>query len=256
MRIAVLDANLAEATQLCDLLSAVSYTSRAFSEGAEFLRCIGRDVFDLVLLAWNLPDISAKDLLRRIQQSPLRGVPLMIMGSDAEATEVAAMLSAGADDYVVRPVSLVVLLARVDALLRRAYRFNALAGDSRLASATFEEFEFDFDFRKVMRSGKVIPLTQKEFDLAVLFFRHLNRPVSRTHILEHVWNVTGDGISTRTADTHVSALRTKLGLRSEHGYRLLPLYGYGYILERTPGDARGSRPRQHDLQVGIDDLGE
>lgn len=252
MRIAVLDADMAEANQLCKLLSAVGYTSVAISQGGAFLNRLAKESFDLVLLAWNLPDISAIDLLSRIRQGALQTVPVMIMSSNEEATQVAAMLSAGADDYVVRPVSLVVLLARVDALLRRAYRVNALAEGARATSARFEEFEFEFDFdaRKVRREGEVISLTQKEFDLALLLFRHLNRPVSRAHILEVVWHVSGDGVATRTADTHVSVLRTKLGLRPERGYRLMPLYGYGYMLERLP------LPRDQPAEVRRDEIAD
>lgn len=259
MRIAVLDADMAEANQLCKLLSAVGYTSVAISQSGKFLNRLAKETFDLVLLAWNLPDISAINLLSRIRQGPRSAVPVMIMSSNEEATQVAAMLGAGADDYVVRPVSLVVLLARVDALLRRTYRVNSLAEGTRATSAAFEdlEFEFDFDARKVVREGEVIALTQKEFYLAVLLFRHLNRPVSRAHILEAVWHVTGDGMAMRTADTHISALRSKLGLRPERGYRLVPLYGYGYMLERLPlpkdlrADAR-AEDMPAELPVSVD----
>jgi DNA-binding response OmpR family regulator len=127
---------------------------------------------------------------------------------------------------VVKPVSAGVLLARVGSLLRRAYQINTSA-----VKEIFEEYEFDLGARHVVVRGTAVAVTQKEFDLALLLFQHLSRPLSRAHILDVIWKRATD-IPSRTMDTHVSVLRTKLGLRPENGYRLTPIYGYGYRLER------------------------
>jgi DNA-binding response OmpR family regulator len=123
-----------------------------------------------------------------------------------------------------------VFLARVKSLLRRAYQLREPA-----AKEVFDGYEFDLKSRHVSARGKHVALTQKEFDLALLLFQHLSRPLSRAHILDVIWKQSND-IPSRTMDTHVSMLRSKLGLRPENGYRLTPIYGYGYRLERLDED--------------------
>jgi DNA-binding response OmpR family regulator len=101
----------------------------------------------------------------------------------------------------------------------------------------FGEYEFDLSAKHVLVRGTAVAVTQKEFDLALLLFQHLSRPLSRAHILDVIWKQATE-IPSRTMDTHVSMLRSKLGLRPENGYRLTPIYGYGYRLERIEkGDA-------------------
>jgi DNA-binding response OmpR family regulator len=84
---------------------------------------------------------------------------------------------------------------------------------------------------RLTMNGTQVDLTQKEFDLALLFFRNLGRPLSRAYILEAVW-ARDIEIPSRTMDTHVSRIRTKLQLRPDNGFRLAPVYSYGYRLEQ------------------------
>jgi DNA-binding response OmpR family regulator len=82
-------------------------------------------------------------------------------------------------------------------------------------------------------AGKQIEVTQKEFDLALLLFQNLGRPLSRAYILEAIWSRERD-VPSRTMDTHVSRVRNKLQLKPENGFRLTPVYSYGYRLEQLP----------------------
>ena len=93
----------------------------------------------------------------------------------------------------------------------------------------------DVTRQRIERDGVPIPLTRREFDVAVLLCRNLGKVLSRAHILEAVWG-RGDSTTTRTVDTHISRLRAALGLSAASGLRLTPVYGYGYRLESVSGE--------------------
>ncbi|MEO7404125.1 MAG: winged helix-turn-helix domain-containing protein, partial [Burkholderiales bacterium] len=118
------------------------------------------------------------------------------------------------------------LLARLDALLRRSR--NQKPHDEVF---DLNEFKVNVEARTIARHGAPVDLTQKDFDLAVFLFRNLGRLLSRGHILENVWG-RSPNLNTRTVDTHVSRLRSKLGLVPENGWRLVAIYQHGYRLER------------------------
>ena len=98
----------------------------------------------------------------------------------------------------------------------------------------FGPYLFDMHAGQVNLSGEVIRLTEKEFRLALLLFRHMGKPLSRAFILESVWPENAE-FSSRSMDTHVSRVRTKLGLQPARGFRLAPVYSYGYRLEQIKG---------------------
>lgn len=226
MRIAVLDDDSAQADLVCQTLSAAGHVCHAYDGGRELVRQLRRQTFDLLVLDWNVPDMSGEEVLRWVRDSLSLRLPVLFMTSRARETDMTSILNTGADDYLVKPVSAPVLLARVGSLLRRAYYLKPPA-----SKEVFGEFEFDLGTRHVLVRGKKVAVTQKEFELALLLFQHLSRPLSRAHILDVIWKQATE-ISSRTMDTHMSMLRSKLGLRPEHGYRLMPIYGYGYRLER------------------------
>jgi DNA-binding response OmpR family regulator len=226
MRIAVLDDDPAQADLVCETLSAAGHICHSYAEGRALVKQLRRQTFDLLVLDWNVPDMSGEEVLRWVRESLSDRLPVLFMTSRSRDTDITSILNTGADDYVVKPVSAGVLLARVGSLLRRAYQINTSA-----VKEIFDDYEFDLGARHVVVRGTPVAVTQKEFDLALLLFQHLSRPLSRAHILDVIWKRATD-IPSRTMDTHVSVLRTKLGLRPENGYRLTPIYGYGYRLER------------------------
>lgn len=155
--------------------------------------------------------------------------PVLLLTSRSAEADVVTGLNAGADDYVVKPVQPEVLLARVNALLRRSYPDRPAGG-----LETFGDYGFNLPAETVTVGGEVLSLTAKEFGLALLLFRNTHRALSRSHILEAVWG-RNPNLPTRTLDVHISRIRAKLNLRPANGFRLVPVYSYGYRLEWLAG---------------------
>ncbi|MBP0592537.1 response regulator transcription factor [Paraburkholderia sp. LEh10] len=228
MRIAVLEETQAQADFVCRTLSAAGHTCHAFEDGHALIRQLRSQPFDLLVLARHTPGMSGDDVLRRVRQQPAERLPVLLLTKASDA----ASPNTDADDYLIRPLSAAALLSRVGLLLRGVFQNQPAAGKE-----VFGEYEFEPGAKRVHVRGNAVTLTHKEFELALLLFKHLSRPLSRSHILQSIWKQAA-GIPSRTMDTHVSMLRTKLGLRPENGYRLMPIYGYGYRLERIEkGDA-------------------
>ncbi len=197
----------------------------AFANGREVVTELARNTYDLLMLDWNMPGYSGIEVIDWAQAN-LDPVPaLIVMTSRNDKHDIVRALKAGADDYIVKPESADVILARVSSVLRRS-------GIGKSADR-FEQrgrYQFDKLSSSVGYDGRKSQLTAKEFDLIKLFFDNLQRPLSRDYIMERVWkNVAG--LSTRTLDMHVSRLRTKLDLRPESGYSLQTVFGYGYRLD-------------------------
>jgi DNA-binding response OmpR family regulator len=241
MRIAVLDDDQAQAELVCQTLSAAGHICHAYGQGRELVRQLRRQTFDLLVLDWNVPDMSGEDVLRWVRESLSERLPVLFMTSRGREADITSILNTGADDYLVKPVSGSVLLARVGSLLRRAYLLKPAA-----QREVFGEFEFDLSAKHVTVRGAQIAVTQKEFELALLLFQHMSRPLSRAHILDVIWKQATD-IPSRTMDTHVSMLRSKLGLRPEQGFRLTQIYGYGYRLERIESSIPVTPSQQDEL---------
>ncbi len=225
MRIAILEDEPEQAGLLKACLDSAGHDCHWFSAGKALTLAAGRESFDLFVLDWQVPDLSGEEVLRWVRQHVAAPVPVMFVTSRVSETDIVAALEQGADDYMKKPVGKSELLARVQALLRRAY--------PQQHAEALEVLQFRFDLRAntVAVAGKVIEVTQKEFDLALFLFQNIGRLLSRGHLQEAVWGRTVD-IPSRTMDTHVSRIRTKLHLRPESGFKLTPVYNYGYRLEQ------------------------
>ena len=225
MRIAIIEDDAALASSVASSLSRIGWNCRAYQDGRTFLASVHRESYDAYIIDWGLPDMTGLDVLRTIRtRVPATAPVLFLTARDTEQDAIEA-LEAGADDFVVKPARLGELQARLRALGRRHGRPAATVD-------VFEHdrFRFELKLQQAFVHGTPVELTQKEFLLAVLLLRNLGKPLSRGHIREAVWGRDNE-IPSRTMDTHVSRVRSKLGLRPENDYLLAPVYSYGYRLE-------------------------
>jgi DNA-binding response OmpR family regulator len=226
MKIAVLDNDRTQADLICQVLSGAGHSCQAYASGKEMLGHLRKDNTDLLIMDWQVADLDGAEVLRRAKEKMAPNAPtIFLAGSNAE-DDIVAGVTAGADDYLVKPLRRGELLARVSALLRRAY-----PSQNGAEQLQFGPYVFETRPGRLLLDGSVIDVTQKEFSLALLFFRNIGRPLSRAYIHESVW-VRETAVPSRTMDTHVSRVRNKLHLRPENGFRLVPVYSYGYRLEK------------------------
>ncbi len=202
----------------------LGYTVSGFGTVESFISAAPREKFDLLLLDWTLPDGTADTAIKWIRSNLDWLIPVIVVSATDNEENIVHALWLGADDYIVKPVRLNELVARVNALIRRSSKQpprNAIS---------YPPYELDIKEGTITLHGKPIALTQKEFDLTYFLFENAGKLVSRVQILHKVWGQSGD-IETRTIDAHVSKVKKKLQLVSENGWKISMVYGYGYRLE-------------------------
>lgn len=243
MRIVVLDNDQRQADLICKVLTSTGHSCHAFYSAKDLLLQLGKESYDMLILDWQIPDLSGAEVLRQSRDHLPMNMPVLVLTSRSGENDIVAGMDAGANDYMIKPLRRSELVARVQALLRRAY-----PEVQTTSKYDFGDYVFEMHAGRLLQKGNVVDLTQKEFALALLFFRHLGRPLSRTFIHETIWSRDVE-LASRTMDTHVSRVRNKLSLRPEHGYRLAPVYSYGYRLEQigsqaaTPGETVATTER-------------
>jgi DNA-binding response OmpR family regulator len=226
MRIAVLDNDRGQADLVCQVLTGAGHSCQSFDSGKDLLSQLRKDSADMLVMDWQVDDLPAAEVLRRAKEKLPANAPTMFMVGSSAEDDIVAGVTAGADDYLVKPLRRGELVARASALLRRAY-----PSQNGAEQLQFGPYVFETRPGRLLMDGEVIDVTHKEFYLALLFFRNIGRPLSRAYIHESVW-VRETAVPSRTMDTHVSRVRNKLQLRPENGFRLVPVYSYGYRLEK------------------------
>lgn len=232
MQIAVLDDDAHQLDFLAYAVETLGHCCHAFSTGGALLEAAQRTTFDLLLIDWELPDIAGIDVLRTLRRQWRDQRPVIFVTHRDEEHNVVQALLAGADDYVVKPVRSAELKARMLALLRRVY-------PSDTAELRHGGFVLRPSARSACYEGQPIELKLREFELAQCLFAHLGQLLSRDYLMRTVWGRDTD-LPSRTLDTHISAIRTKMGLRPQRGVRLAAVYGHGYRLEAMPVGAGGA----------------
>jgi two-component system copper resistance phosphate regulon response regulator CusR len=195
------------------------------NDGEEGLRFAQSYEYDLVILDLMLPVMSGSEVLRRLRRLK-PALPILILTALDDTSEKVQNFEAGADDYLTKPFAFAELLVRVKSLLRRGQvlRVNVLRA---------ADLELDRLTQQVHRAGKKIPLTSKEYALLEYLLANTGRVMSRTMIVEHVWDESFEGL-TNIVDVYVRHLRGKID--DEHAVKLIhTVRGVGYtISEEAP----------------------
>jgi DNA-binding response OmpR family regulator len=179
--------------------------------------------YDCVVLDLMLPGRSGFQVLRDIRSRKAE-LPVLILSAQASPEERVVGLNGGADDYMGKPFILAELAARIRALLRR--------GKPRETKLRVADLEVDTIRRRVTRAGQVIELKPKEYALLEFLIHNSDRPVTRSHIIEHVWDIHFDSIS-NVVEVHINSLRNKID--RGFGQPLIhTIRGVGYVLTDTP----------------------
>lgn len=203
-------------------LMEASYSVDIAESGMAAESLAGEAPYDLIILDAMLPDQNGFDTARHLRRDGFHG-PILMLTALAGTKDKVHGLDAGADDYLTKPFSFDELLARIRALLRRR------GGNTEIQSSLrFSDLELDLVKRKVTRAGRELTLTPKEFSLLEYFLRNPNRPLSRTEISEHVWDIHFDSDS-NVIDVYVNMLRKKV----DHPFKkrlIHTVIGAGYVL--------------------------
>ncbi len=213
----------AQAAVLAYNLEAEGFRVVQAHDGEEAMLLVAETVPDIVVLDWMLPRVSGIEVCRRLKTDPdTRAIGILMLSARAEEVDRVRGLETGADDYVVKPYSVVELMARVRALMRRAR--PSAAG----VVLSFGDVALDTETHRATRAGKILKLGPTEFRLLATFMEKPGRVFSRETLLDRVWG-RDIYVDTRTVDVHIGRLRKALG---QHGGEdlLRTVRGAGYAL--------------------------
>ncbi len=197
------------------------YSVKAFETAIEFYKKVEEHIPDLVILDIMLPDESGYDIVKKIRKQPTtKKLPVIMVTAKAQEIDMIKGLDDGADDYIKKPFSIMELISRVKALLRRT-----TSEDTR--NLQLDELRIDHERHAVYVGEQVVELTFKEYELLRLLLSNAGTVMSREKIMIHVWGTDFEGES-RTVDMHIKTLRQKLG---EMGTRIKTVRNVGYVIE-------------------------
>lgn len=220
-RILVVEDDPAILRGLADNLRFESYEVLTATDGESAYRLVKEKNPSLIILDLMLPKLSGYELCRMLRSEGLT-VPILMLTARGEEADRVLGLDLGADDYVKKPFSVRELMARIRALLRRAYPPRPLPDELR-----FDDVVVDFRRFEARRGGKGLEMTRKEFGVLRVLAARSGEVVTRDELLNEVWGYEKYP-TTRTVDNHVASLRAKLEKNGAEPVHLLTMHGVGY----------------------------
>jgi heavy metal response regulator len=223
MRILIIEDELKVAVFIRKGLEQEGYAVDVAHDGEEGLYQAENFDYDAMILDVMLPKVSGLEVLKKIRQRNL-SLPVLILTAKGSVEEKVAGLDSGANDYLVKPFAFTELSARVRVLLRR--------GAQESTTLKLADLEMNTATRSVKRAGQKIDLKLKEFSLLEFLLRNAGRAVTRTMIIEHVWDIHFDSVS-NVVDVHINTLRNKID-RGFSPTLIHTVRGVGYVLSEEP----------------------
>ena len=211
---------------LTDRLTSEGYQVESARDGETGLERASNEAFDAIILDVMLPRKNGFDVCRDLRQRNVT-TPILMLTARGQIVDKVVGLKLGADDYLTKPFEMMELLARVEALLRRAATPAATPAISAAETYQFDSIKIDFRRAEVERDGEKIELSAKEFQLLRYFIEHREATLSRDELLNEVWGYDAMP-TTRTVDVHVAWLRQKLEPNPRHPMYILTVHGMGY----------------------------
>lgn len=228
VNIAFLEDDPVFAADICRELEARHYQVTHFATGHACLSHLAHHHYDVCLFDWHLPDMAGTEVMERLKRINRMPPVIFMAGNDAE-DDVAQVLMSGADDYIIKPPTVSVLHARIQALLRRLKQREQPVRKEQIG-----QLSIDYSNKVILLNGAPVALTGTEAILAFDLFMQRGRIVSRQH-LYGLLGIEDVAIDTRRLDVHISHLRSKLALNAANGWRLTSIYQRGYRLEFLEG---------------------
>ena len=224
-RILVVDDDVRLRTLLQRFLEDKGFIVKTAHDGTQMDRLMQRELFSLIVLDFMLPVEDGISICRRLRNQNIDTPIIMLTARGSDSDRIAG-LEAGADDYLAKPFSVLELVARVRALLRRS---QALAQNARLDAGVLVLGNLVIDpiSREVKVEGSQVELTPREFDLLHFFVRNPGKVFSRFDLLNQVWGYRHDGYE-HTVNTHINRLRAKVEPNPAEPARILTVWGRGY----------------------------
>lgn len=217
LQLLIVEDDDAVATALVDAVAAAGHTAICVARGADAL--LRHREAQMILLDLGLPDIDGLEVLRKLRL--ITSSPIVILSARDDERSVVRGLRQGADDYLVKPIGLTVLLARIEALARRSQLSSSSSSELQVG-----ELRIDLDKRTAGLGERSLNLTAKEFDLLSLLAQHAGSVVTREQILDALWGDAFIAVS-RSLDVHLTGLRAKL----DSPGMIINVRGVGYRIE-------------------------
>ena len=212
-------------------LSDIGLSVEVFADGSKGWASIQLHPYDLVILDIMLPGMDGLEILKKIRQNIKTYCPILMLTSRSSEMDRVLGLELGADDYLTKPFSLMELVARVKALLRRQDAMNTSKPQQQ--KIIFNGLSIDTQTREVLKLKIKLELTAKEFDLLLYFARHPGQVFNRMQLLDKVWGYGHEGYE-HTVNSHINRLRGKLESAPSSPEFIKTVWGVGYQFNAKP----------------------